>query len=107
MERSHTAAFGQKRPEAVGRITTNKSEQRMITPNQLRARKQYRTDNVSGEGTWCRVSRCLPVTTVRLFATAAECERVATLGKKCSQWGCRGVHSTEELEVVDAFPWAK
>jgi len=78
----------------------------MLTPNQVRARRQYRTQNVRGEGAVCRVSRCLPgAPVVVLFPTIEAAERVAASGKKCSEWGCRGLHSTEELEVIDAFPW--
>lgn len=82
----------------------------MISPNQQRARRQYRTTEVRGDanGTVCRVSRCLPgAPIVVLFQSIEAAERVAALGKKCSEWGCRMLHTTEELEIEDVAPWQK
>jgi hypothetical protein len=78
----------------------------MISPNQQRARRQYRTDQIAGDGPWARVSRCLPVIMVRLFMSRADADAAAASGKKCSEWGCRGLHTTEELDVEDIAPWA-
>lgn len=81
----------------------------MMTPNQERARRIYRTTEVRGDGGVVRISRCLPVPVVVLFPTLDAAEQAAAKGKKCSEWGCRGLHATEYLDderVPDLFPWS-
>jgi len=79
-----------------------------MTTNQEKAARKYRTPDVRGDGSVARVSRCLPTVIVALFPTLADALRAAGSGKKCSEWGCRGEHTTEYLDddsVRDVFPW--
>jgi hypothetical protein len=62
------------------------------------------TKLVWGAGRFARVSRCLSQPMVHLYATRAECDDVAVLGKKCCP-DCVGAHSTiEVLPLVDTCP---
>lgn len=72
----------------------------MTNDLQARARKQFKTQDVSGFGGWARVSRCNGTVKARLFTTRAECDYIAARAKPCGP-GCTMAHETVELELPE------
>jgi hypothetical protein len=68
----------------------------------LAAQLKYSTRLVWGEGQHARISRCLDMPMVRLYATKAEAEEHARAGKRCCR-DCKGVenHATEFIPALE------